>query len=96
LPAGRGKSAATSFSFNDLPDLLVLRGSGGKSDRFSNGINDLGRLLVLRSRQQDSTEMPDEIGAGDAEFLLREIPRQLRQRRREDQWGDAALGVVGL
>jgi hypothetical protein len=35
----------------------------------------LGCLLVLHGHQQDSTEMPEEIGAGDAEFLLREIPR---------------------
>jgi hypothetical protein len=69
--------AAKSFHINDFMGLLVLRGSRGKSDRFSCGINHLDRLLVLRSHQQDSTEMPEEIGARDAEFLLREIPRQL-------------------
>jgi hypothetical protein len=37
----------------------------------------VGGLLVLRGPQQDSTEMPEEIGARDAEFLLGEIPRQL-------------------
>jgi hypothetical protein len=52
----------------------------------------LGRLLVLHGHQQDSTEMPEEIGASDAEFLLREIPRQLREWRREHQRRDAALG----
>ena len=55
-------------------------------------INHLGRLLVLHGHQQDSTEMPEEIGAGDAEFLLREIPRQLREWRREHQRRDAAPG----
>jgi hypothetical protein len=40
--------------------------------------------------------MPEEIGACDAEFLLCEIPRQLRERRREHQRRDAALRVVGL
>jgi len=40
--------------------------------------------------------MPEEIGAGDAEFLLREIPRQLREWRWEHQRRDATLGVVGL
>src|SRR5262245_25212857 len=40
--------------------------------------------------------MPKEIGAGDAEFLPREIPRQLGEWRREHQRRDAALGVVGL
>ena len=80
---------------SDLTGLLVLRGSRGKSDRFPCRINHLGRLLVLHGHQQDSTEMPEEIGAGDAEFLLREIPRQLREWRREHQRQDAALGVVG-
>jgi hypothetical protein len=37
----------------------------------------------LRGHQHDSTEMPEEIGAGDAEFLLGEIPRELREGRRE-------------
>ena len=40
--------------------------------------------------------MPEEIGAGDAEFLLRKIPRQLREGGREHQWQDRALGLVGL
>ena len=31
------------------------------------------RFQVIVDNQQDSTEMPEEIGAGDAEFLLREI-----------------------
>ena len=73
---------------------LVLRGSRGQSDRFPCGIKHLGRLLVLRSPQQDSTEMPEEIGAGDTEFLLGEIPRQLREGWREHQRQDAALGLV--
>jgi hypothetical protein len=79
-----------------LTGLLVLRGSRGKLDRVPFRINQLGRLLVLHGHQQDSTEMPEEIGAGDAEFLLREIPRQLREWRREHQRRDAALGAVAL
>jgi len=39
--------------------------------------------------------MPKEISARDAEFLLGEIPRQLRERGWEHQWRDAALGLVG-
>ena len=54
------------------------------------------RLLVLHGHQQDSTEMPKEIGASDAEFLLGEIPRQLREGGREHQRRDAALGLAGL
>ncbi len=88
--------AAKSPLVNHLTGLLVLRGSGGKSDRFSCGINHLGRLLVLRGHQQDATEMSEEIGSGDAEFLLGEIPRQLREGRREHQRRDAALGRTGL
>ena len=42
--------------------------------------------------EQDSTEMPEEIGAGDAEFLLGEIPRQLRERGREHQRQDRRPG----
>jgi hypothetical protein len=59
-------------------------------------VRSLACFLVLHGHQQDSTEMPEEIGAGDAEFLLREIPRQLREWRREHQRRDAALRVVGL
>jgi len=40
--------------------------------------------------------MAEEIGAGDAEFLLGEIPRQLGERWREHQWQDRALSLVGL
>jgi hypothetical protein len=39
--------------------------------------------------------MPEEIGAGDTKFLLREIPRQLREGWREHQRRDAALGLAG-
>jgi len=56
----------------------------------------LGRLLVLRGHQQDSTEMPEGIGAGHTEFLLGEIQRQLREGRREHQRRNAALGLVSL
>jgi hypothetical protein len=56
----------------------------------------LGHLLVLRGPEQDSTEMAEEIGAGDAEFLLGEIPRQLGERWREYQRRDAALGVASF
>jgi hypothetical protein len=76
--------------------LLVLRGSRGKSAGFSRRVNDLRGLLVLRGSEQDSTEMAEEIGAGDPEFLLGEIPRQLRERGREDQRQDRALGLVSL
>ena len=67
-----------SHALNDLTGALVLRSSRGKSVAFSSGIKHLTRLLVLRSPQQDSTEMAEEIGAGDAECFLGEIPRQLR------------------
>jgi hypothetical protein len=96
LQAGRGKSAATALSINDFRGRLVLRGSRGKSDRFSCGINDLPGLLVLHGTEEDSTVMAEEIGPHYAEFLLREIPRELRERRREDQGGNAALSLVGL
>ena len=96
LRGGRGKSAAKPNTVSHLTGLLVLRGSLGKSARFSCGIKHVGGLLVLRGPQHDSTEMPEEIGARDAEFLLGEIPRQLREGRREHQRRDAALGHTGL
>jgi hypothetical protein len=40
--------------------------------------------------------MPEEIGAGDAECLLGEIPGQPRQGGWKHQRRDAALGLVGL
>ena len=95
LQAVRGKSAATPNTASHLPGLLVLRGSRGKSDWFPCGIKYLGYPLVLHGHQQDSTEMAEEIGAGDAEFFLGEIPRQPRERGREYQRRDAALGLVG-
>jgi len=52
----------------------------------------LAGFLVLRGPQQDSTEMPEKIGAGDAEFLLREIPGQLREGGRKHQWQDDGRG----
>jgi len=85
LPGDPGKSDAKPNTISHLTGLLVLRGSRGKSVRFSCGIKHLGRLLVLRGHQQDSTEVAEEIGAGDAEFFLGEIPRQLRERGREHQ-----------
>jgi hypothetical protein len=48
----------------------------------------LARLLVLRGAQEDSAEMAQKIGAHDTEFVLRQIPRELRERRRQDQRGD--------
>jgi hypothetical protein len=39
--------------------------------------------------------MPEEIGPRDAELLLGEIPRQLREGRREHQRQDAALSLIG-
>jgi hypothetical protein len=77
LARGTGKSANNSNPVNDFTGLLVLRSSRGKSAGFSRLVNDLRRLLVLRGPEQDSTEMAEEIGAGDPEFLLGEIPRQL-------------------
>ena len=91
----RGKSAAKPTTVNHLTGLLVLRGLTGKSARFSCGIKYVGRPLVLRGQKQDSTEMPEEIGAGYAKFFLREIPRQLREGCREHQGRDAALGLAG-
>jgi hypothetical protein len=40
--------------------------------------------------------MTEKIGAGHPEFLLGEIPRQLRERGREDQRQDRGLGLVGV
>jgi hypothetical protein len=40
--------------------------------------------------------MPEEIGARHTEFLLREIPRQLRKGRREHQRRNAALDLASL
>ena len=85
-----------SHALNDLRDALVLRSSRGKSAAFSYGINHLTRLLVLRSHQQDSTKMAEEIGAGEAEGSLGDVPRQLRQRGREHQRQDRALSLLSL
>jgi len=95
LPEVPGKSAGKSNPVKDFTGLLVLRASRGKSAGFSRRVNDLRRLLVLRGPEQDSTEMAEEIGAGDPEFLLGEIPRQLRERGRELQRQDRSLGLVG-
>ena len=93
LPGDRGKSAQTSNTASHLTGLLVLRGSRRKLARFPSRINHLPPLLVLRGPEQDSTEMAEEIGAGDAECFLGEIPRQLRQGWREHQRQDGALGL---
>jgi len=85
-----------SHALNDLRDALVLRSSRGKSAAFSYEINHLTRLLVLHSHQQDSTKMAEEIGAGEAEGFLGDVPRQLRQRGREHQGQDRALGLLSL
>jgi hypothetical protein len=95
LPDVPAKSADKSSPVNDFTRLLVLRRSRGKSAGFSRQVNDLRRLLVLRGPEQNSTEMAEEIGAGDPEFLLGEIPRQLRERGREHQRQDRGLGRVG-
>ena len=92
----RGKSAAKSHTASHLTGLLVLRGSRGKSACFPCPINDLPRLLVLHGDEQDSTEMAEEIGAGNPEFFLGEIPRQLREGWREHQRQQSGLGLVGL
>ena len=81
---------------NDFTGLLVLRGSPGKSVCFSSRINHLPRLLVLRGPEQNSTEMAEKIGPHHAERVLGEIPRQLREGRREHQRQDDGLGLLGL
>ena len=96
LQGDPGKSAAKPNTANHLTGLLVLRGSWGKSARFPCRIKDLPHLLVLRGAEQDSTEMAEKIGPGDAEFLLGEIPRQLRERGREYQRQDRGLCLVGF
>jgi hypothetical protein len=50
----------------------------------------------LHRAEQDSTEMTEEIGTGDAEFLLGEIPRQLGEGGREHQWQHRALRFVSF
>jgi hypothetical protein len=79
-----------------LTGLLVLRNSRRKSARFSSRFKDLPRLLVLRGDEQHSPEMAEEIGAGNPEFLLREIPRQLKERGRVHQRQDRGLRLVGV
>ena len=96
LRGDRGKSVDKPSQVSHLTDLLVLRGSRGKSARFPCPINDLPRLLVLHGDEQDSTEMAEEIGAGDPEFFLGEIPRQLREGWREHQRQQSGPGLVGL
>ena len=85
-----------SHPLNDLRDALVLCGSRGKSAAFSCGIKHLARLLVLCGPKQDATEMAEEIGAGDAEGFLSDVPRQLRERGREHQGQHRALGLLSL
>lgn len=85
LQGDPGKSDAKGNTVSHLTGLLVLRGLRGKSARFPWRINDLPRLLVLHGAEQDSTEMTEEIGPGEAKFLLGEIPRQLREGWREHQ-----------
>jgi hypothetical protein len=82
------KSAAKSCLLNHLPRLLVLRGLRGKSARFSWQLKDLPRLLVLRGGEQNSAEMTQKIGAHDAEFVLRQIPGELGEWRRQHQRRD--------
>ena len=95
LPRAPGKSAEKPCVFNHFPGLLVLRGSRGKSTRFSWQLNDLPCLLVLRSVQEDSAEMARKIGPHDTEFVLREIPGEVRKRRRQNQWRDRRRRRVG-
>jgi hypothetical protein len=83
LPGDPGKSAGKSNQTKYFTALLVLRGSQGKSARFFRRIKELPRLLVLRSDKQDSAEMAEKISPHDAEHVLREIPRQLREGWRE-------------
>lgn len=92
---GSGKSAAKPWSVNDFTGLRVLRGVRGKSARFPNGLNHLARLLVLHRPEQDSTEVTEEISPRDAERILGEIPRQVRERRWEHQRRDHGLRILG-
>ena len=93
---GWGKSAAKSCGVNDFTGLLVLRGSRGKSAACSYGLKHLPRLLVLHRPEQDSTEVTKKISPHDAEGVLRQIPGQLRERRREYQWQDDGRSVRRL
>ena len=88
---GSGKSAAKSPGVNDFTGLLVLHSSRGKSAAFSYGLTHLASLLVLRGTEQDSTEVTEKIGPHKTERVLRDIPRQLRQGRREDQRQDGGV-----
>ena len=78
-------SAANPNGDRDFTGLLVLRGSRGESAGCSSRINHLPRLLVLRNPEQDSTELAEKIGPYDAERVLREIPWQTGEGRREHQ-----------
>lgn len=91
-----GMSPGISCRLNDVTHALVLRASGGKSAHFSCRVNDLPGLLVLRGPKQDSTEMAEKIGPHDAERVLRDIPRELGQRRRQRQRRDTRLGLLGV
>jgi hypothetical protein len=53
-------------------------------------VNDFPGLLVLRGAQEYSAEMAEKIGAHDAEFVLRQIPRELRGRGRSINGGTYA------
>jgi hypothetical protein len=89
-------SAPISCGLNDFDAPLVLRTSRGKSAAFSCRFNDLPGLLILRGPEQDSTEMTEKVGPHDAELVLRDIPRQLGEWRREPQRRDARLGPFGV
>jgi hypothetical protein len=65
-----------------------------KSAGFSRQVSDLRRLLVLRGPSKTRPRC-QEIGAGDREFFLGEIPQRLRERARELQRQDRDLGLVG-
>lgn len=84
-----------SCGLNALDDALVLRARPGKSARFSRPVKDLRPGLVLPGREQDSTQVAQKIRADHSEGLLRDVPRQSRQRRGKRQriYGDA--GFVG-
>ena len=62
-----------------------MRGLRGKSDAIPWWLNDFHLDLVLRGDQEDSAHLAQEIGPGHPKFVLREIPRERRERRGQHQ-----------
>jgi hypothetical protein len=72
-----------------------LRSVRGKSGDIPGGLNDAQHALALRGDQEDSAHLAQEIGTGHAKLVLRQIPRERRQRPGQHQWGRRRAGHHG-